>query len=90
MDHEIHLECLPPYSITILQPLDVLTLSKVKTSCRRLQNHYKETNNQPITKQKFVFLVKFYDIALRRLYLIFLDVELIQEPFVARSLFWWI
>ena len=58
MDHGIHLECLPPHTTTILQPLDVLTLSKVKTSWRRLlQNHYKETNGQPITKQKFTLLV---------------------------------
>ncbi|CAF4926218.1 unnamed protein product, partial [Rotaria socialis] len=58
MDNGIHLECLPPHTTTILQPLDVLTLSKVKTNWRKLlQNHYKETNAEPVSKQKFSLLI---------------------------------
>ncbi|CAF2041474.1 unnamed protein product [Rotaria magnacalcarata] len=58
MNNGIHLECLPPHTTTILQPLDVLTLSKVKTSWRKLlQNHYKETNAEPVSKQKFSLLI---------------------------------
>ena len=61
MDHGIHLECLPRHTITILQSFDVLILSKLKTSWRiPLSNHYKETNAQTITKQKFALLVNFY------------------------------
>ncbi|CAF4517648.1 unnamed protein product [Rotaria magnacalcarata] len=60
MNNGIHLECLPPHTTTILQPLDVLTLSKVKTSWRKLlQNHYKETNAEPVSKQKVSLLVSF-------------------------------
>ncbi|CAF1063108.1 unnamed protein product [Rotaria magnacalcarata] len=59
MNNGIHLECLPPHTTTILQPLDVLTLSKVKTSWRKLlQNHYKETNAEPVSKQKISNLFK--------------------------------
>ncbi|CAF2140290.1 unnamed protein product [Rotaria magnacalcarata] len=29
LDHHVHVECLPPHSTTLLQPLDVVTLSKV-------------------------------------------------------------
>ncbi|CAF3985916.1 unnamed protein product, partial [Rotaria sordida] len=58
MDHGIHLECLPPHTTNILQPLDVLTLSKMKRSWRELlSNHYKETNAETLTKQKFALLI---------------------------------
>ncbi len=60
MDNKIHLECLPPHSTTILQPLDVLTLSKIKTAWRKLlSRHFKQTNSAPVTKEKFVLLVSF-------------------------------
>jgi transposase len=58
MDHGIHLECLPPHTTTILQPLDVLTFSKLKNSWRKLlSKHFQQTNSQAITKQKFALLV---------------------------------
>ncbi|CAF4236938.1 unnamed protein product, partial [Rotaria sordida] len=57
MDHGIHLECLPPHTTNILQPLDVLTLSKMKTSWRKLlSKHYQETNGETLTKQTFALL----------------------------------
>ncbi|CAF4577015.1 unnamed protein product, partial [Rotaria sp. Silwood2] len=57
MDHGIHLECLPPHTTNILQPLDVLTLSKIKRSWRELlSNHYNQTNAASLTKQKFALL----------------------------------
>ncbi len=60
MEHNIHMECLPPHTTTILQPLDVLTLSKVKQSWRKLlSSHFKQTNAQPLDKQKFALLVSF-------------------------------
>jgi hypothetical protein len=60
MDNKIHLECLPPHSTTILQPLDVVTLAKVKTTWRKLlSNHFKQTNSAPLAKDKFVLLVSF-------------------------------
>jgi len=74
MDNEIHLECLPPHTTTILQPLDVLTLSKVKTSWRKLlSNHFKETRAQTLTKQKFALLVNIIFVTLLPFYFIFLD-----------------
>ncbi len=58
MDHGIHLECLPPHTTTILQPLDVVTLSKLKQSWKKLlSNYFKETNSQALSKQKFALLV---------------------------------
>lgn len=58
MDNDIHLECLPPHSTTILQPLDVVTLTKVKTAWRLLlNNHNRTTNSQPIDKNRFALLV---------------------------------
>lgn len=60
MEEGIHLECLPPHTTTILQPLDVVTLSKVKTSWRKiLRAHNRETNSQSITKARFALLVIF-------------------------------
>lgn len=60
MDHGIHLECLPPHTTTILQPLDVFTFSKLKNNWRKLlSKHFQQTNSQAITKQKFALLVSF-------------------------------
>lgn len=58
MDNEIHIECLPPHTTTILQPLDVVTLAKLKSSWRKiLSKHYRETNAEVISKTKFALLV---------------------------------
>jgi hypothetical protein len=61
MNNDIHLECLPPHTTTILQPLDVVTLTKVKTAWRQLlTTHNRETNSQPIDKRRFALLVRSY------------------------------
>lgn len=58
MDHQIELECIPPHSSTILQPLDVVTLTKVKTAWRHLLNqHNVKSNSAPIDKPKFALMV---------------------------------
>ncbi|CAF1071129.1 unnamed protein product [Adineta ricciae] len=58
MDNGIHIECLPPHSTTILQPLDVLTLSKLKRSWRKLlSDQYRKTNSEALTKQTFALLI---------------------------------
>lgn len=58
MKHQIELECLPPHTTTILQPLDVVTLTKVKTAWRKLLNeHNMKTNSAAIDKPKFALLV---------------------------------
>ena len=58
MTNQIQLECLPPHSTTILQPLDLVTLTKVKTAWRKLlQQHNFKTNGAPIDKVKFAYLV---------------------------------
>ncbi|CAF1687251.1 unnamed protein product, partial [Adineta ricciae] len=58
MDNGIHIECLPPHSTTILQPLDVLTLSKLKRSWRKLlSDQYRKTNSEALTKQAFALLI---------------------------------
>ncbi|CAF4149234.1 unnamed protein product [Rotaria sp. Silwood2] len=58
MDHNIHIECLPPHSTTLLQPLDVVTLSKVKTAWRQLLKTYNQkTNSKPIDKAQFALLI---------------------------------
>ncbi|CAF4584080.1 unnamed protein product [Rotaria sp. Silwood2] len=58
MDNKIHLECFPPHTTTILQPLDVVTLSKIKASWRKLlSNHFKQTNSTPLTKETFSLLI---------------------------------
>ena len=60
MDNGIHIECLPPHSTTILQPLDVLTLSKLKRSWKKLlSDHYRKTNSESLTKQTFTLLVSY-------------------------------
>lgn len=65
MDHQIELECLPPHTTTILQPLDVVPLHKVKTAWRSLLiEHNVKTNSGPISKQKFSLLVSFLFILL--------------------------
>jgi hypothetical protein len=54
MDNDIELECLPPHTTTLLQPLDVVTLNKVKTAWRViLVEHNTKTNSAPIGKHKF-------------------------------------
>lgn len=58
LDNQIELECLPPHTTTILQPLDVATLTKVKTAWRQLLNdHNLKTNAAPIDKSRFALLV---------------------------------
>ncbi|CAF3021515.1 unnamed protein product [Rotaria socialis] len=58
MDNGIELECLPPHTTTLLQPLDVVTLSKVKTAWRSiLVEHNTKTNSAPIQKPKFSLLI---------------------------------
>jgi hypothetical protein len=58
MKHQIELECLPPHTTTILQPLDVVTLTKVKTAWRKLLNeHNMKTNSAAIDRPKFALLV---------------------------------
>lgn len=58
MENQIELECLPPHTTTILQPLDVVTLTKVKTAWRLLLNqHNLKSNSAPIDKTKFALLV---------------------------------
>lgn len=60
IENDIHIECLPPHTTHILQPLDVLTLSKIKLSWKKiLAKHYHETNAQAVSKSKFVLLVSF-------------------------------
>lgn len=58
MDHQVELLCLPPHSTTVLQPLDVVTLTKVKTAWRKLLvTHNTQTNSQKIDKRRFSYLV---------------------------------
>ena len=59
MNNRIELECLPPHTTTILQPLDVVTLHKVKTAWRTLlTEHNTKTNSAPIGKAKFSSMVR--------------------------------
>lgn len=59
MKHGIHLECLPPHSTTVLQPLDLVTLTKVKTAWRKiLRTHNRETNSSSIDRGRFALLVR--------------------------------
>lgn len=58
LDNQIELECLPPHTTTILQPLDVATLTKVETAWRQLLNdHNLKTNSSSIDKSRFALLV---------------------------------
>ncbi|CAF4223290.1 unnamed protein product [Rotaria magnacalcarata] len=59
MTNGVQLEYLPPHSTTILQPLDVVTRTKVKTAWRKLLHQHKfKTNSAPIDKVKFAYLIK--------------------------------
>ena len=61
LDHNIHIECSPPHSTTLLQSLDVVTLSKLKTAWRQLlKTYHQKTNPNPIDKARFVLLVTFH------------------------------
>ncbi|CAF3621241.1 unnamed protein product [Rotaria sp. Silwood1] len=58
MENGIELECLPAHTTTILQPLDVVTLHKVKAAWRSLLvEHNVKTNSGPIDKQNFALLI---------------------------------
>lgn len=60
MENGIELECLPPHTTTLLQPLDVVTLSRVKTAWRALLvEHNTKNNSAPIGKHKFSLMVTF-------------------------------
>ena len=62
MDNGVQIECLPPHTTTILQPLDLVTLTKVKTAWRQLlRKHYLRTNSAPVDKVKFALLVRAID-----------------------------
>ena len=62
MDNGVQIECLPPHTTTILQPLDLVTLTKVKTAWRQLlRQHYLRTNSAPVDKVKFALLVRAID-----------------------------
>ncbi|CAM2730587.1 unnamed protein product, partial [Rotaria socialis] len=53
MTNGVQLECLPTHSTTILQPLDAVTLTKLKTAWRKLlHQHNFKTNSAPIDKVK--------------------------------------
>ncbi|CAF4769515.1 unnamed protein product [Rotaria socialis] len=59
MTNGVQLECLPTHSTTILQPLDAVTLTKLKTAWRKLlHQHNFKTNSAPIDKVKFAYLIK--------------------------------
>ncbi|CAF3053425.1 unnamed protein product [Rotaria sp. Silwood2] len=59
MNNDVIIECLPPHTTTILQPLDLVTLTKVKTAWRQLlRKHNLQTNSAPIDKVKFALLIK--------------------------------
>lgn len=59
MDNQIELKCLPPHTTTILQPVDVATLTKVKTAwCDLLNKHNLKTNSAPIDKTKFALMAR--------------------------------
>ena len=59
MQNGIELECLPPHTTTILQPLDVVTLNKAKSVWRSLLvDHNTKTNSAPMNKKKFALLVR--------------------------------
>ena len=61
IDNEIELECLPSHTTTILQPLDVVTLNKIKTAWRTLlTEHNIKTNSSPIDKRRFALLVSLF------------------------------
>ena len=61
LDHNIHIKCLPPHSTTLLQPLDIVTLWKLKTAWRQLLKTYNQkTNSNPIDKPRFALLVTFH------------------------------
>ncbi|CAF4384607.1 unnamed protein product, partial [Rotaria magnacalcarata] len=58
MQNGIELECLQAHTTTILQPLDVVTLKKVKTAWHSpLVEHNTKTNSAPIPKQKLALLI---------------------------------
>ncbi|CAF3747959.1 unnamed protein product, partial [Rotaria sordida] len=58
MDHQVELLCLPPHSTTVLQPLDVVTLTKIKTAWRKLLvTHNTQTNSEKIDKKRFSYMI---------------------------------
>ena len=59
MDSGVKVEYLPLHTTTILQSLDLVALTKVKTAWRQLlQKHYLRTNSAPVDKVKFALLVR--------------------------------
>ncbi|CAF3385883.1 unnamed protein product [Rotaria socialis] len=59
MTNGVQLECLPTHSTTILQPLDAVTLTKLKTAWRKLlHQHNFKTNSAPIDKVKGQVAIK--------------------------------
>ena len=59
MDNSVQSKCLPPHAATILQPFDVVTLTKVKIAWRQLLRiHHLKTNSAPIDKVIFALLVR--------------------------------
>ncbi|CAF3864331.1 unnamed protein product [Rotaria sp. Silwood1] len=58
MDCQVELLCLPPHSTTVLQPLDIVTLTKIKTTWRKLLvTHNTRTNSEKIDKKRFSYMI---------------------------------
>ena len=89
MDHRVELLCLPPHSTTVLQPLDVVTLTKVKTAWRKLLvTHNTQTNSQKIDKRRFSSLVsKQSSKRTNHLFHLLLDWRSMARPYSPQSLF---
>ena len=59
MDNSVQIEYYPSHTTTILQPLNLVTLTKFKTAWRQsLRKHYLRTNSTPIDKVKFTLMIR--------------------------------
>ncbi|CAF0780267.1 unnamed protein product [Adineta steineri] len=58
MDHHVELICFPPNNTTVFQPLDVVTLTKIKTAWRKLPMiHNSQTSSQVTDKKHLSYLI---------------------------------